>query len=462
MIERNYNEATEYIESIPMFGPRTDGRSKSGNENLSDIMSRLGNPEKKINAIHIAGTNGKGSTAQFVADILCAKGYRVGVFTSPHLMKINERISIHEPALEDTDNAIHSVDISDEAFADCFNIVMAKVDEAVADGRLHISYFECLFAIAAVYYDMEKPDYVVYETGLGGRLDATCLLSPVVTAITSIGLDHTKYLGTTIRDIAWEKAGIIKENIPVIYNTGEPEADMVIEAQAELLHSRAINVAKTEYIINEFTDKTIDFSLHNRYYKYSGLLLTGGLGLYQVDNAMTAIEVCNTIFEGNPISHEDIQSGLSSFSWQGRMEKIHENIVMDGAHNPDAIDRFIESVNAVYAGRDKRLLFAVAGDKDYEPMILQICENLTLSEIYVTSLDSGRGISAEYIAGLFSMYLARQPEGKHTAVYSDDNIRSTFLKSVQSVKNTDGILFCVGSLYLIGSLKKIAAEDLHI
>lgn len=460
MIERNFKEATEYIENIPMFGPHINGRNKSGNDNLMDVLERLGHPENSRRAIHIAGTNGKGSTAQFIAAILCAKGYSVGVFTSPHLMKVNERISIHEPVDTENGTQIIATDISDEDFVECCYAVKNKVDEAVRMGKLHLSYFEYIFAMAAVYFNKKRPDYVVYETGLGGRLDATNVLKPIATAITSIGLDHMKYLGDNIRDIAWEKAGIIKENTPVIYNTGELEADMVIEAQAELMKAEAINVAKTEYIINEFTDKTIDFSIYNRYYKYNNLNLPKGVGLYQVDNAMTAIEVCNTLAGRHPIEQSVIQIALDAFSWPGRMEKIAANVVLDGAHNPDAIDRFIESVNGLYDDRDKKLLFAVAGDKDYEPMIRQICENLDLKEVYVTALDSSRGISSEYIAGLFRMYLAKKPDGREIAVYYDDDIRNAFLRGVASVKGTDGILFCVGSLYLIGSIKKIAAEVL--
>lgn len=466
MKKMNFKEAAEYIENIPMFGPLVDGRNKSGNPNLRDVLERLGHPERKGKAIHIAGTNGKGSTAQLVADILCAKGYRVGLFTSPHLVRINERISMQETAVDETEEETESgricrTDISDEDFAACCTTVKEKVDEAVRDGKLHLSYFEFLFAMAAVYFERVRPDYIVYETGLGGRLDATNVLSPVVTAITAIGLEHTKYLGNTIRDIAWEKAGIIKEGTPVVYHTGEPEADLVIEAQAELMHAQAINVAKTEYIINEFTDKTIDFSVYNRYYKYNNLILPAGGAAYQVDNALTAIEICNTLAgHEHAVSQETLQSAFDMFAWPGRMERIHPNVVLDGAHNPNAIARFIESVNLGYADRELKLLFAVAGDKDYEPMIGQICEGLHVSEVYVTALDSSRGISSEYIAGLFRMYLAKKPEGKKIPVYSDDDIRSVFLRGVQSVKGTQGVLFCVGSLYLIGSLKKLAAEVL--
>lgn len=479
----NYAEATEYIERIPMFGPQVDGRNKSGNPNLEYVMKKLGHPEQKRRAVHIAGTNGKGSTACLTAGILCAGGYRVGIFTSPHLMRINERIGIMEFASEDVQsdegddfgendkNGICTY-IQDEDFAACATTVRNAVESAVREGKLHLSYFEFLFAVAAVYFAKKPLDYVIYETGLGGRLDATNILTPLVSVITSIGLEHTQYLGNTVREIAWEKSGIIKEGVPVVYNTGDEEADIVVASQAELMHAKAINVAKTEYIINEFTDKTIDFSVYNRYYKYDNLILPAGGAAYQVDNAMTAIFVCSTLeslrrrmpAEGSmpAVPQETIQKSFDRFFWSGRMERLHTNIVLDGAHNPDAIERFVESVNQGFGDFGCKLLFAVAEDKQYEPMIEQICCGLRPSEVYVTAIDSDRRISPAYIAGLFRMYLAKQSEGKDVQVYFDDDIRNAFLRGVQSVRGTNDILFCVGSLYLVGSLKRIAAEDLGI
>ena len=442
----NFDDAVNYILDIPKFGSGIDGRNKTGNENLSYVMEILGNPHLSCKAIHVAGTNGKGSTVQFIKNILEAKGYRVGAFTSPHLVSINERISLAEP-------------ITDEAFLECFEIVKKTVDTAVKEGHAHLSFFEYLFAVAAVYFDKELPDYVVYETGLGGRLDATNILNPVITAITAIGLEHTKYLGDTIRDIAFEKAGIIKQGVPVVYNTGDIEADAVISSRADLLDAEAINVVKTEFIINDFADKTIDFSLHNGYYKYDNIILPVGSAVYQADNAITAITVCNRLFgEGNYIDKVTLQNALDMFSWPGRMEQIHDNIILDGAHNPNAINRFIESAKLGHGTRGIKLLFAVAGDKDYEVMIESLCSELPISEVYVTSLDSNRGISSEYIAALFKMYLSKSTEHDDYKVISSDDIRQIFLQGTESAIADGDILYCVGSLYLIGSIKEIAAE----
>ena len=212
-------------------------------------MALLGNPHLVHKAIHVAGTNGKGSTVQFLRAILTEEGYRVRTFTSPHLISITERIE----------------GISDEDFVTCYQIVRRACEQAVQQNLQHLSYFEFLFAMAAVYFSGLELDFVIYETGLGGRLDATNVLVPVLTIITEIGLDHTKYLGTTIEEIAREKAGIIKTGVPVVYNTGSIEADTVIKTRAEALAAETINVANVEYIIEEITDKTIDFSMNNGY-----------------------------------------------------------------------------------------------------------------------------------------------------------------------------------------------------
>ena len=457
-----YDEVVDYIINIPRFAKGPGERNKSGNPNLKQIMERLGNPHLNVRSIHIAGTNGKGSTCQFVKNILNAKGYSVGVFTSPHLVKINERIEISYGKTNCSEDKFFTEYISDEEFVKCFDLVQEKINENIACGGLGLSFFEMMFAMAAVYFDMKKPDYVIYETGLGGRLDATNILAPVITAITSIGLDHTEYLGDTISEIAGEKAGIIKENTPVIYNTGSEKADKVIEDYAKKMGAKAINVAKTDYIINEFTHKTIDFSIYNSYYKYHNLMIPVGDALYQLDNAMTAITLCNCLFKDEGyLDYETIKLGLTHFKWQGRMERIHPNVVLDGAHNLDAIERFTESLSRLYGGREISLLFAVAGDKDYRPMIDALCESLNLSRVYVTSLNSKRGIKAEHIADIFKEYLGIHHKKDNCVVVYDDSIKDIFTQAYEAVKNTDETLFCVGSLYLIGSIKEMAKEVLN-
>lgn len=459
----NYLEAVDEIINIPRFNNTGDGTNKSGNDNLLRVLEKLGNPQLGTKSIHIAGTNGKGSTCQFVKCILNKLGYDVGVFTSPHLTKINQRIEISYGCGKNC--ASHY--ISDMDFLKCYELVKTAIARNQSEGGKRLSFFEVVFAIATVYFDEKKPDYVIYETGLGGRLDATNVILPEITAITSIGLDHTEYLGDTIELIAKEKAGIIKHGVPVVYNTGDSAADFVIEKQASAMTARAINVAKSDYIINELTDKTIDFSIYNSYYRYNNLVIPTAGALYQVDNAMTAIAICNCIVHRDGIVPEnDIKEALADFVWEGRMERIHPNIILDGAHNTDAVMRFVQGVKALCGDRKIYLLFAVAGDKDYRPMIKHICSELRIGEVFVTALNSKRGISSEYIADIFREYLKGQAQGVNAPVdasyvVENDDISASFKMAYKAVENTENLLFCVGSLYLVGDIKRIAGEVLN-
>ena len=249
-----------------------------------------------------------------------------------------------------------------------------------------------------------------------------------------------------------DKVNKVVAPIDVTDHTGSFEADVVIEERANALASETFNVANTEYIIDEITDKTIDFSVHSRYYNYNGLQLNS-VATYQVDNAITAITAMHVLL-GTEITQEKIQLGLDDFVWPGRMEILEDNLVIDGAHNESAIERFTESVNRNYPTQKKKLLFAVAGDKDYEPMITYLISNLDITEVYVTSLDSARAISAEYIAALFRE--AAKKQGKTTIRVSAENDIKTCLKQAyQSLETPGETLFCVGSLYLIGKIKDI-------
>lgn len=446
-----YEEAVNYIENIPLFGPQTNGRHKSGNANLTEVLCKLDDPHKRIPAIHVAGTNGKGSTSTMLANMLAVRGYRVGVFTSPHLVLINERIAIQSM---NADGKIIHEDIRDEDFLTCFHQVNNAMTKHVNAGGTPLSYFEFLFAMAACYFAMCRLDYVVYETGLGGRLDATNTITPQICLITSIGLDHMQYLGDTIAKIAYEKAGIIKKNVPVLYLTGEKDADAVIKEQAKTVGAEEINVVNSQYIINELTDKTIDFSVYTRYYKYYHLKLHT-YALYQVDNARLAIEACNILLGKDAIlTDEEVMRAMEQFFWSGRMEEIRPNVIFDGAHNPDAIARFVETVQQLQDSKPIYLMFAVAGDKDYRLMIEQLCSGLEIAAVYVTAIPNARRVSPSLVAQQFEAVLTN----KQTKIYYTEDIKQAYKESVMMTKQTQGCLYCVGSLYLVGSLKQIDAE----
>lgn len=468
-----YSEVVEYIINVPRFNKYIDS-SLAANETLLALMNALGNPHLKVKTIHIAGTNGKGSTVQLIKNILVESGYKVGCFVSPHLVKINERISIWECLKVNPSDAY----ISDQDFLKAFDVVESAYSGLkVSNKNLpSLTFFEYVFAIAAVYFQDKNLDYCIYETGLGGRLDATNILKPVITVITSIGLDHMKLLGNTIEEIAAEKAGIIKPGVPIVYNTGDELADIVIKNRALKLNADEYNVAKAQYIINDFGPRGIDFSCSNSYYRYQNIYISSQ-GIYQVNNALTAIEVCNSLPDVKvPIEPHIIKSACEKFFWQGRMEQLSHNLIVDGAHNLDAIVQFVKSLNARYETKGINILFAVADDKNYKDMIEYLCANLNLENVYVTAIESDRRVLAREIALLFQEFMSiklckpvelvditmmdeRLDIDKERIIFYHNDLEVVFNKAYSKIKEVDDILFCVGSLYLIGDIKKLYTRD---
>ena len=444
-----YTDACNYIDEIPKFAPKT------GLDNTRAYLKSLGNPEQKYKIVHIAGTNGKGSVAKMMSLMLESAGYKTGLFISPHLVKMNERISIN------------GEDISDEDFAEEYNLILEKVKLLQEEGYAHPAYFEFLFCMAADYFAKNNCDYVVFETGLGGRLDATNTTTAVVSIITSIGFDHMQYLGNTIEEIAGEKAGIIKSGVPVVYNTGNEIADEVIRKTAKERGSEAIAVTEAFEKLPGQMKEAVGF--------FASLQAAG----YQRDNAMTAAVAFMKLVENGDVKCREkavqeqdalkdaiadndleivkacIENALDRFIWPGRMEFLTENIVIDGAHNENAAKRFAESLKALMeSGKWKKLslLFAVSSDKDYEEIIRIICENLDLEKVYVAELNSGRKTSAVTVGKLFQNY---RPAGEYWDTYCFDNVRSAWNTAI-SEKEEDTLLAVVGSLYLVGEIKSFS------
>lgn len=444
-----YTDACNYIDEIPKFAPKT------GLDNTRAYLKSLGNPEQKYKIAHIAGTNGKGSVAKMMALMLESAGYKTGLFISPHLVKMNERISIN------------GEDISDEDFAKEYDLILEKIQQLKEEGYAHPAYFEFLFCMAADYFAKQNCDYVVFETGLGGRLDATNTTTAVVSIITSIGFDHMQYLGNTIEEIAGEKAGIIKSGVPVVYNTGNEIADEVIRKTAKERGSEAIAVTEAFEKLPGQMKEAVGF--------FASLQAAG----YQRDNAMTAAVAFMKLVENGDVKCREkavpendalkdaiadndfeivnacIENALDRFTWPGRMEFLTEDIVIDGAHNENAAKRFAESLKALMESckwKKLSLLFAVSSDKDYEEIIRIICENLDLEKVYVAELNSGRKTSAVTVGKLFQNY---RPAGEYWDTYCFDNVRSAWNTAV-SEKEEDTLLAVVGSLYLVGEIKSFS------
>lgn len=422
-----YQECVDYILSIPLFG------KKLGIENLNMILDEMGHPEQSCPVIHIAGTNGKGSTCLFLASILEKSGYRVGVFTSPHLLTINERIRIN--------NCL----ISDEDFLSSFEEVMLCVSRMQKRGIEHPSFFEFVFLMACVYFKKCRTDYVIFETGMGGRLDATNVVKPVLSVITSIGLDHTQFLGDTIEQIAWEKAGIIKQGTAAVYFDRKDSATAVIVDYAEKMGAKLYLVEKKQYKNIKIMKKSIAFSFDSGYYRYSSLEINK-TALYQIENAVLAVKAYELLMDRKDrLTDRDIQhvkAGLLDMTWPCRMQEISPNVYIDGAHNEEAVEAFCDTVEALFREERKILLFAVSKDKDYKAMIQRLCA-VSFEEIVIVRYAGDRAADVTVVEDTF-----RHFSGSKITTFEDIDTGFTYAKSHVGEQS----LFCVGSLYLAGNL----------
>ena len=436
-----YQECVDYILSIPLFA------GKLGTDNLNRILDIMEHPERSYPVIHVAGTNGKGSTCSFLASILKQSGKKVGVFTSPHLIRLNERIRVND------------VIISDEELINVFQKTMGYIDCAKEQGIAHPSFFEFVFLMSALYFQEKQVDYVIFETGMGGRLDATNVVKPELCIITSVGLDHTQFLGDSIEQIAAEKAGIIKENVPVIFFDRKDAATEVVATFAKEKSANLYVVEKSQYKLLKITEKTIDFSFESGYYSYGSLQIKK-TGLYQVENAMLAVKAYELLLrdknrfceqmQEEKVSDcrltdtdiDNIQTGLHNMVWQGRMQCVDKNVYIDGAHNEEAIEAFCHTLEVLFPTEQKILLFAVSKDKDYEHMIGRLCK-VSFQEIIIVRYEGSRAAELEMVEAAF-----RRFSDSRITVFED--IRAGFLYGKSHVE--DQLLFCVGSLYLAGSL----------
>lgn len=429
----NYTEAVNYIEDVPKF------TKKNKPENTLEMIRRLGHPERNMKVIHVAGTNGKGSVCAFLASILQGAGKRTGLFTSPHLVDLTERFQI------DGEQVTH------EVFTEAFVRVKRVVDEMIADGFAHPAYFELLFGAGLVIFEQAEVEYLVLETGLGGRLDATNLVEhPIAAVLTSISMDHMEYLGNTIEQIASEKAGIIKEGVPVIYDGRVPEVERVILEEAVRKHAKTYPYYGRMTEILDKTDKSIDFVLDTGYDTKNTMQITVPyLAEYQVVNSSLAVITTHVIDTENKISDENIAAGIARTKWQGRMETVLPGVVLDGAHNADGIKEFIRTVQSVEERMEVSLLFSAVADKEYETMIRTICESAEFSHITVTQINGSRIVPADQLAEVFRKY-TKAP------VTAESDLEKAFDTAL--AHRAEGMLFCAGSLYLVGSLKAILRD----
>ena len=427
----NYTEAVDYIETIPKF------TVKHPPEHTRELLSRLGNPQEGIKIIHVAGTNGKGSVCAYLNAMLLAGGKKTGLFTSPHLVRINERFQIN------------GEDVSDEQFLDAFLKVEKAAKEYEAEGEGHPSYFETLFLMGMLIFKEAGVEYLVMETGLGGRLDATNVVEkPLACIITSISRDHTEYLGDTLEAIAGEKAGIIKAGVPVIYDASQPGPASVIAAKAKEMGNPAWPMEPSFYEMKTQSREGITFT-----FAYLGgekaELAIPYVAKYQMMNASLAFYTMHILQDVHDIPKNVLAEGLSKIKWPCRMEMAAPGVIIDGAHNEDGIAQFVSTAGYFAKENEITILFTAVADKHYHEMIGEICEGIHPSHVVATQIDGSRVVPAEVLAEDFR-------KAGCTDVCAESEIRAAYEKALE--KKGSGMLFCVGSLYLAGELKAYLAK----
>src|SRR5580704_16549088 len=328
----NYEAAVRYLLSLgrELAAPTQATAAKFDLENITILAERLGRPDRAYPSVHIAGTNGKGSTAAFLESILRRAGFRTGLNTSPHLEKINERIRVN------------GEEISDEAFAATFTRILALTEELLAAGKLraHPTYFECVTAMAFEYFAQARVEFGIFEVGLGGRLDATNILTPVVSVITRVDFDHENFLGHSLPEIAGETAGIVKPAVPVVLAEQRPEAREVVVARAAELGCRVIETGSAFRVHEESMMEGCARAHVTELASGWSIDLAPRLpGRFQLQNALNAIAAVRLLQErGFRIPDGSITQGIAATVWPGRIEKLQSqpDVYLDGAHNPSA------------------------------------------------------------------------------------------------------------------------------
>lgn len=426
----NYQEALEFIETSHKFGMRL------GLENTYKLLELLGNPQDKLKFVHVAGTNGKGSVCSFISNTLKEQGYKVGLYTSPYLETFTERIRLNG-------NNIPEADV-----ARIVTIMKEKIEQMVEEGFAYPTEFEIETAMAFYYYWEKQADYVVLEVGLGGRYDATNVIkSPLASVIVSISLDHVGVLGHTLGKIAYEKAGIIKEDsIAVVYKQKQ-EAEEVIKDVCKEKNTKYIEANFDNLVIkkSDINSQVFDCNVLGEEFENMEISL---IGEHQVNNAVLALTALKVLRDERhvEIGDEAIRRGLLNTRWPGRIEKIKNNptFIIDGAHNEDGARSLSKALEKYFSGKKMTLLIGMLKDKDIDGVLEILMDKF--DKVITATPDSDRAISAEELKEKIEKYVPNV-----TAIEDIDEA----VKYVLDNAKEDEIIISAGSLYMIGHVRKL-------
>ncbi len=429
---RTYEEIVEFILEIPKF------TKKNTLQHTRILLERLGNPQEKFQVIHVAGSNGKGSVCACIDSVLRQAGKKTGMFTSPHLVFMEERFVVEGKPCDRN------------LFVKAAEQVAKAAEDMLQKGLPYPTFFEYIFAMGMIIFAEQQVEYAVLETGLGGRLDATNVVKqPVLTVITSISLEHTEILGHTISEIASEKAGILKKHVPAVYDASLPKVRTVIENYASSLECPLYPVFPSEIKILLNNGKKIAFS-YDSGYDITELEIPFAAP-YQVGNAALALRAVQCLMKNECISKQAVRQGFAQVKWKGRMQQAATEVYFDGAHNLEGIEKFLEAA-ALISKNPAVLLFSMVKEKDYLHAADRLLAERNWEEIILTTVPGIRGIDAGDLAEIFEKKAKeRQDTVKITEI---GEIEAAYAYAL-SVKKTGQVLFCAGSLYLIGELERI-------
>ena len=460
----NYQEAVRYLLTLgrELAAPTQAAAAKFDLENIRVLAERLGQPQRAYPTAHIAGTNGKGSTAAFLESILRRAGFRTGLNTSPHLERINERIRVN------------GEEISDAAFAETLTRIQSVIEELLAEGKLraHPTYFECVTAMAFEHFARKRVDFGVFEVGLGGRLDATNIVQPAVTIITRVDFDHENYLGHSLREIAGEKAGIVKPGVAMVLAPQREEARGVILARAAATGAPVI-ATETAYGLEPGKEETqpaqasestesergqgeregVRIRVRDIETDWSCELQPSLRGKFQVQNAVNAVAAARVLAaRGFRIPTEAIEAGIAEAVWPGRLERLQQrpDVYLDGAHNPSAARELAEFWEEHFAGRRIWLVYGALRDKAVDEIAGVLFPRA--AEVILTEPRTSRAISASQLEEMAAHYASRV----RVIADAEQSVEQVLAKAAP-----EDAVFVTGSLYLVGQIRHWWKSRVH-
>lgn len=428
----DYYQARDYLRQVNKFG------SVLGLASIKKLLQLLENPEKDLQVVHVAGTNGKGSTITFLQSILMEAGYQVGRYSSPAVFHDREIIRVNDKYIEK------------ELLAKLITVIKEKCDEMVRQGLAHPTPFEIETAMAFMYFKEKKCDIVLVECGMGGATDATNVLDKVLCSIiTTISLDHMQFLGDTIEKITKVKAGIIKEKCPVVMSEQSREAVHIVETAAKRKRAELILSQPPFNIKIKNRETSFDYTASNNVQYHITL---AALGTYQIINAVTALEAALVLEKQGYQLKDGIVSGLKKALWSGRLEIISQSplIVIDGAHNPGAVKELQQSMDLYFTNKRITFIMGVLADKDFGSEAEIIAERAV--KIITVTPDNSRGLDCVVLAKTLSRY--------NDNVQPADSLKEAVQLALETIEdNRSDMILAFGSLSYLGELKSIVENN---